>query len=68
MPISRPMPSVGARVHELRIRDEEHNWRIIYRADQDRILIVAVFAKTTRKTPERTIDLRKKRLRDYDGL
>lgn len=28
MPHSRPMPSVGRRCHELRIRDKDNNWRI----------------------------------------
>jgi phage-related protein len=67
MPVSRPMPSIGAHVHELRIRDEEHYWRIIYRIDDDAILVVAVFAKTTRQTPRRIINVCKKRLRDYDN-
>lgn len=29
MPHSRPMPSIGAYCHELRIRDVDKNWRII---------------------------------------
>ncbi len=66
MPFSRPMPSIGARCHELRVRDEEHNWRIIYRIDHDRILLVDVFAKTTRQTPKHVIDACKARLRTYD--
>jgi phage-related protein len=67
MPISRPMPSIGARVHELRIRDEGHNWRIIYRIDPAVILVVAVFAKTTRATPGPVIDQCKARLKRYDA-
>src|SRR5437764_9204531 len=47
LPHSRPMPSIGARCHELRIRDEEHYWRIVYRIDPDAVVIVDVFAKTT---------------------
>ena len=35
LPHSRPMPSIGARCHELRIVDETKNWRIIYRIDVD---------------------------------
>jgi phage-related protein len=66
MPISRSMPSIGARVHELRIRDGEHNWRIIYRIDGDRILIVDVFAKKTRATPKSVINACKARLKRYD--
>jgi phage-related protein len=66
LPHSRPMPSVGPRCHELRIRDEKHNWRIVYRLDADAIIIADVFAKTTRQTPKRVIDACKRRLRLYD--
>lgn len=67
MPHSRPMPSIGPRVHELRVRDESANWRVVYRIDADLILVVEIFEKTTRVTPKRTLDLCKKRLRDYDA-
>src|SRR6266498_3586344 len=66
MPHSRPMPSIGPRCHELRVRDEGHNWRIIYRLDADAILIVEVFAKTTRETPKQVLDACQRRLRRYD--
>lgn len=66
MPVSRPMPSIGPRCHELRVRDSNHNWRIIYRIDPDRILLVDVFAKTTRQTPKHIIDICKARLGRYD--
>ena len=61
MPASRP------RVHELRIRDAGHNWRIIYRIDADRILIVEVFAKTTRATPRTVVEACQARLKRYEG-
>jgi phage-related protein len=67
MPHSRPMPSIGRGVHELRVRDEDHNWRIIYRTDDRIVLVVEIFEKKTRKTPKSTIDLCKKRLRDWDA-
>jgi len=66
LPHSRPMPSVGEHCHELRIRDADSNWRIIYRIDGDAILIIEVFAKTTRTTPDRVIENCKKRLSKYD--
>jgi phage-related protein len=66
MPRSRPMPSIGPRCHELQVRDEDRNWRIIYRVDIDVIAIVAVFAKETRQTPKPVIDRCKRRLRAYD--
>lgn len=68
MPNSRPMPSVGPRCHELRIRDEHENWRIMYRIDDDdAVVIVSVFAKKTRETPKAVIDTCRKRLADYDN-
>ena len=66
MPHSRPMPSVGPRCHELRVRDEGSNWRIVYRLDPDAILILSVFAKTTRETPTREITNCQRRFRAYD--
>jgi phage-related protein len=66
LPHSRPMPSVGPRCHELRVRDEKRNWRIVYRLDADAIVVVEVFAKTTQQTPPKTLELCRKRLRMYD--
>jgi phage-related protein len=65
-PAARPMPSIGPRCGELRVRDEEHNWRIMYRADPDAVLVVEVFAKKTGKTPKSAIDICKARLKQYD--
>ena len=61
------MPSVGPRCHELRVRDENRNWRIVYRVDADAIVIAEVFAKTTRQTPKQVIDACRRRFRDYDA-
>ena len=55
MPQSRPMPSIAARCHELRVNDEGRAWRLMYRLDPDAILILAVFAKKTEKTPDEII-------------
>lgn len=66
MPLSRPMPSIGPRCHELRIRDVAHNWRIVYRLDADAIVIADVFPKTTRQTPKGVIDNCRRRLALYD--
>src|SRR5687768_2359930 len=51
LPHSRPMPDLGSRCHELRIRDKTVTWRIFYRLDPDAIVIAEVFSKTTRSTP-----------------
>jgi len=66
LPRSRPMPSIGARCHELRINDESITWRIVYRIDVDAIVILEVFQKTTGKTPRQVIETCKRRLRAYD--
>jgi phage-related protein len=66
LPSSRPMPSIGQHVGELRIKDKSHNWRIIYRIDDDAILMVDVFDKKTQKTPKAIIESCKARLRRYD--
>ena len=67
MPHSRPMPSIGSRCHELRIVDKEATWRIIYRVDQDAVIILEVFKKKTAQTPKRIINICKKRLKDYNN-
>lgn len=66
MPHSRPMPSIGRRCHELRIVDENTTWRIMYRIDDDAILILEVFQKKTQQTPKNVIDNCKRRIKDYD--
>ena len=68
MPDSRPMPSVGARCHELRIDDAgtKKTWRIMYRVDADAVVIVEVFAKKTQKTPKQVLNNSKRRLSLYD--
>ncbi|MFN9224445.1 MAG: hypothetical protein ACK6D6_20230 [Planctomyces sp.] len=35
MPQAEALPDVGARCGALRVRDAEHNWRIMYRIDAD---------------------------------
>ncbi len=67
MPHSRPMPAVARRCHELRINDADATWRIIYRIDQDAIVIVDVFSKKTKATPVAVIDACRRRLREYDN-
>jgi phage-related protein len=68
MPVSRPMPSIGPRCHELRIKEESHTWRIIYRADVDVVLILDVFDKNQSKTPRKVIENCKRILSRYDKL
>jgi len=67
LPHSRPMPTIGARCHELRVNDEGANWRIVYRIDSEAILILEVFKKATRATPAAVIKVCKARLRRHDA-
>jgi phage-related protein len=66
LPHSRPMSSIGARCHELRIQDSNSTWRIIYRADPDAVVILEVFKKKTPATSKRVIMTCQRRLRHYE--
>ena len=48
------------------VSDEKVSWRIVYRIDQDAIVILEVFSKKTGKTPKSIIDICRTRLREYD--
>jgi phage-related protein len=66
MPHVRPMPVVGPRCHELRVRDDRADWRVVYRLDPDAVVILEVFRKKTQATPKTVIDACIRRLREYD--
>jgi len=66
MPHSRPMPRVGKRCHELRVGDSEATWRLIYRLDDDAVVIAEVFAKKRVVTPGVVIATCRRRLMGYD--
>ena len=66
LPHSRPMSGIGVGCHELRVRDQNRNWRIIYRIDDDAIVIAEVFNKTTKTTPIGVLANCQRRLRLYD--
>lgn len=46
--------------------DQGATWRIVYRIDEDAVVVVEVFAKKTQATPATVIAICKKRLREYD--
>ncbi len=66
-PQSKPMPSVGPGCHELRLNDEDATWRIIYRVYTDAILILEVFSKKTKRTPDSIISVCRERIKRYDS-
>ena len=67
LPQSRPMPSIGAHCHELRINDEDKTWRLFYRIDVDAIVVILWTEKKTNKTPDEVLELCRKRLKSYDS-
>ena len=64
MPLSRPMPSIGNSVHELRFRDRSGIYRVIYfiRKKSD-ILLIHAFQKKSQQTPKENIDLARQRIK-----
>lgn len=64
--VSKPMPTIGARCHGLRVREDGKQWSLIYLTDQNAIVVVDLFRKTTQKTPNRLIERCRGRLRQYD--
>lgn len=59
------MPSVGPGCHELRIVDNQANWRIIYYIAADGVAILDVFNKKAEATPKAVITACQRRLADF---
>jgi phage-related protein len=68
MPHSRPMPAIGPRCHELRIQDRDKTWRVVYRIDDDAIVVAEVFAKKMQVTLKLVIEVCRGRFRRYDEV
>ena len=66
MPASRPLTSVGPRCHELRIRDDRIQWRLVYRLDRNSVLVARVFAKKSKAQQQQEFSLAKVRLKNHD--
>ena len=65
MPLSRPMPDVGSGVHEIRLKDRSGIYRVFYVTfSEGGVLVFHAFKKTTQKTPNRELNLGKKRLKE----
>ena len=61
----KPMASVGAGVKEIRVRDENGIFRVMYIAKfADAIYVLHCFQKKTQQTSQRDIDLAKARYQD----
>jgi phage-related protein len=60
----KPMPTIGAGVREIRIRDAVGAYRVIYIATfADAVHVLHVFEKKTKKTARRDLELAATRLR-----
>ena len=61
----KPMPSIGAGVEELRIRDEAGAFRVVYLARMaDAVYVLHCFQKKTQQTAQRDLELARRRLKD----
>jgi len=61
----RPMPSIGAGVREIRVRERAGAFRVIYVATfADAVYVLHAFQKKTRQTAKRDLDLAASRLRE----
>lgn len=69
MPLSRPMPSVAAGVHELRMKEDSKAVRVFYFVKLvDAVIVFHGFQKKTQKTPKSEIKIGQKRLQEVlDG-
>ena len=62
---SRPMPTIGKRCLELRVAERGVTWRIIIHVASDEIVVLDVFKKKTKRTPQSVIDRCRERLKQY---
>ncbi len=65
MPLSRPMPTIGSGVHELRLKDRSGAYRTVYALRSGgTVYVIHGFKKTSRATPRRNIELAQRRLKE----
>ena len=65
MPLSRPMPSMGRGVHELRLKARSGTYRVMYAlVRRGTVHVLHAFKKTTPGTSARDLELARKRLRE----
>ena len=61
----KPMPSIGAGVREIRLRDRAGIYRIVYVVkSRFGLLVLHAFVKKSQATPKRDIELARQRLKD----
>jgi phage-related protein len=61
----KPMPSIGIGVREIRVKDQNGAFRVIYVANiDDRVFVLHAFQKKTQKTAAKDIELARARYRE----
>tara|TARA_Y100000780_G_scaffold132772_1_gene119379 strand:- start:88759 stop:89088 length:330 start_codon:yes stop_codon:yes gene_type:complete len=66
MPLSRSLPSLGAGVHELRLKGKSGIFRVIYfMKKKEAFYMVHAFTKKSQKTPQKNIKLALKRIKRF---
>jgi len=64
----KPMVNIGQGVNEIRIREDNGQFRVIYVAKlADAVHVLHVFQKKTQRTAKADIDLARKRYRELTG-
>ena len=65
LPLSRPMPSIGRGVHELRLKDRSGAYRVIYALlGRGTVHLLHAFKKRSQATPVRNLELARRRLKE----
>ena len=65
---SKPMPSIGRGVEEIRIWDEAGTFRVIYTARlEDAVYVLHAFQKKTQATSQRDIETARRRFAELMG-
>ncbi len=60
----KPMPSIGVGVKEIRVKDEQGIFRVIYVVKYlNRVIVLHAFQKKTEKTAKKDLDLAKQQLK-----
>jgi phage-related protein len=59
------MPRIGPACHELRIRDDDQTWRIVYHIALTEIVVLDVFKKKMQRTDKAIVERCQARLRAY---
>ena len=68
LPVSRPMPRFGSGCHELRVKDGNRTWRIVYHLAAEFVVILGVFSKKTAATPRGVLADCRRRLQRFRQL